>query len=80
MSWDHAKPGARFDLQASVSAASANGDIYTPHHPITCASQLTYDHNGTFSCEHTTVPAEDTRTRSALNHSIALLLIELATT
>lgn len=72
---------AGHNLQATLSATSAvplseGGTI--PHHPITCTSTLRYHDDGTFACEHATVSPDDVRTQFCLDHSIALLLIELS--
>lgn len=71
----------RINLQATLSASSATGPAETgvlPHHPITCGSELRFDPDGRFSCEHSSASPGDIRTRFCLHHSIALLLIELA--
>jgi hypothetical protein len=69
-------------LQAILSSASAPAIPDTgaalPHHPITCTSELRLEPDGTLACEHATASVGDARTRSCLNHSLALLLIELA--
>ena len=68
-------------LQATLSSASAlapDAGTLNPHHPITCSSELRLEPDGTLACEHATAPAGDPRTRSCLNHSLALLLVELA--
>jgi hypothetical protein len=69
------------NLQATLSASSAmsppEGAII-PHHPITCTSDLHYDDDGTFGCTHADVPPGDLRTQFCIDHSIALLLIELS--
>jgi hypothetical protein len=67
-------------LQATLSSASAmTTKAVRPHHPITCAGgELFYDEDNTFRCEHVSVPADDERTQHCVNHSIALLLVELA--
>jgi hypothetical protein len=67
-------------LQATLSSASAGSSDETtqPHHPINCSAELRLEPDGTFSCDHASVPAGDQRTRSCVNHSLALLLIELA--
>lgn len=69
------------NLQATLSASSATGPWETfvvPHHPITCGGDLRYDDDGCFHCEHATAPADDVRTQFCLDHSVALLLIELS--
>jgi len=70
------------NLQATLSSSSAAHNEREPgaqpHHPITCSSQLRLEPDGTFTCDHAAVPGDDPRTRSCLNHSLALLLIELA--
>ena len=72
----------QMNLQATLSSASAGGNdgmiAVNPHHPITCSSELQLDIDGRFRCEHTEVPGGDERTRLCVNHSLALLLIELA--
>lgn len=66
-------------LQATLSAASADPTVnYYPHHPITCKDDLRYEEDGSFACEHITVPADDPRTINCVNHSVALLIIEEA--
>lgn len=69
-------------LQATLSSASApagpDASAVLPHHPITCSSELRLEPDGTLACHHSTAPAGDGRTQSCLNHSLALLLIELA--
>ena len=69
------------NLQATLSASSAMPPpegYPIPHHPITCPGPLEYTEDGTFSCEHAEVPNGDVRTQFCLDHSIALLLIELS--
>jgi hypothetical protein len=69
------------NLQATLSASSAMSTADgapLPHHPITCTGPLNFDEDGTFSCDHTAVPPGDVRTQYCIDHSIALLLIELS--
>lgn len=67
------------NLQATLSASSAGqGEPIEPHHPITCPSTLWYEEDGTLRCEHATAPPGDIRTRQCIDHSIAVLLMELA--
>jgi hypothetical protein len=68
------------NLQATLSSSSATDAAATvrPHHPITCASTLRLEHDGALACEHAEAPTDDPRTRFCLNHSLALLLMELA--
>ena len=71
----------QMNLQATLSSCSATGDetaIIRPHHPITCTSELRLEPDGSLLCDHAVAPAEDQRTRSCLNHSLALLLLEFA--
>lgn len=72
-------PGGQVNLQASLSAASAGSAsaAIVPHHPITCTGQLVYDEAGRFSCEHAMTEPGEERTLHCLNHTIALLIIEL---
>lgn len=67
-------------LQSTLSS-STSGIPNPPgvgHHPITCTSDLTFDDEGLFACEHYECPADDARTRACLIHSVALLIIEEA--
>jgi hypothetical protein len=76
----HAGDGS-VNLQATLSASSALSPLEaptSPHHPITCPSQLAYDEDGTFACEHTEVGPGDVRTQLCIDHSVALLIIELS--
>lgn len=67
------------NLQATLAASSAMSLAFAGvHHPITCTGTLAYHDDGTFACEHAVAPADDPRTRYCLDHSLALLLIELA--
>ena len=68
------------NLQSTLSAAnqSSNVTFVGPHHPITCQASLWLHEDGRFECEHAIVPPEDERTHHCIDHSIALLLIELA--
>ena len=73
-----ANGGGSINLQATLSTSSSGlGDPPTPHHPITCTSELSFHEDGVFACEHTRVPAGDARTQACVDHSIALMLIEL---
>ena len=69
------------NLQATLSASSAlstpDGSPM-PHHPITCTCSLIFEEVGSFGCEHAEVPPGDIRTQYCIDHSIALLLIELS--
>ena len=69
------------NLQSTLSSSSVTADeatVIRPHHPITCISELRLEPDGRLLCDHAAAPAEDQRTRSCLNHSLALLLLELA--
>jgi hypothetical protein len=69
------------NLQATLSSSSAGAppdEIVQPHHPITCPTELRLEDDGAFACQHASAPSGDLRTRSCINHSVALLLIELA--
>ncbi|MGH8998759.1 MAG: hypothetical protein ACRDY7_05145 [Acidimicrobiia bacterium] len=81
MNYITAQRDGSINLQATLSAASAMppADGHpTPHHPITCPGDLSYNDDGTFACDHAHVPAGDVRTQYCVDHSIALLLIELS--
>jgi hypothetical protein len=72
--------GGDLNLQATLSLSSATGPdepIIKPHHPITCSSPLRYEEDGSFACQHASVPPDDVRTQSCLDHTVALLLMEL---
>ena len=65
-------------LQATLSASSAGiGNTLAPHHPIVCSSDLRLDDDGTLTCKHAAAPPDDPRTRACIDHSIALLLLEV---
>lgn len=73
-------PGGDLNLQATLSLSSAtvsDEEVVKPHHPITCPSPLRYEEDGTFACGHAAVPPGDYRTQSCLDHTVALLLMEL---
>lgn len=68
------------NLQATLSASSAMPPpegYPIPHHPICCGDDLRYEEDESFSCPHSTVPPGDPRTKACVNHSLALLIIEL---
>ena len=72
--------GGDLNLQATLSLSSATGaeeGAVRPHHPITCSSPLRFEDDGTFACSHASVPPGDARTQSCLDHTVALLLLEL---
>jgi hypothetical protein len=66
------------DLQRTLATATWGVDTVAPHHPICCSDELRYD-DVEFSCPHASVPADEPRTVGCIQHSIALLIIELAT-
>jgi hypothetical protein len=72
--------GGAVNLQSTLSTSSVSeqAEPVRPHHPITCPSRLQLDEDGTFSCEHASVPPGDVRTQLCLDHTVALLLIELS--
>jgi hypothetical protein len=79
MNFVTAGPSGTLNLQATLSASSAcSVPVIVPHHPITCQSRLRLYHDGTFACDHAAVPEDDQRTQFCIDHSIALLLVELA--
>lgn len=75
-----AKADGTINLQSTLSASSANSPFPTvsPHHPITCVTELWFEEDNTFRCEHASAPSDDVRTQFCVDHSVALLLIELA--
>lgn len=68
------------NLQATLSASSActPEEPIMPHHPITCTGPLRFNEDGTLECEHARTEPGDERTAHCIDHSIALLLIEIA--
>jgi hypothetical protein len=71
----------QMNLQSTLSSCSATADetaAIRPHHPITCISELRLESYGSLLCEHAAAPADDQRRRSCVNHSLAPLLLELA--
>ena len=74
--------GREINLQATLSTSSVPGNeeatMVRPHHPITCASTLRLEGDGSLTCEHAAAPRDDQRTLVCVNHSLALLLMELA--
>lgn len=68
------------NLQATLAASSPTAELTTgPHHPINCGDSLLWlMEDGSFGCDHGAVPAGDPRTQYCIDHSIAILLIELA--
>jgi len=73
-------PGGDLNLQATLSLSSASSPdepVVKPHHPITCSSSLRLEDDGTLACGHAEAPPGDRRTQSCLDHTIALLLLEL---
>lgn len=65
------------NLQATLSAASAGGEPFFPHHPVTCAGALSLYDDGALECEHARTEAGDIRTQACVDSSIAILLFEL---
>ena len=73
--------GGTINLQATLSSSSSGSslaEVGRPHQPITCTTELRLEADGTFACDHSSAPSGDTRTQFCINHSVALLLIELA--
>jgi len=66
------------NMQATLSAATSGvGDPVSPHFPLTCTSNLRFGEDNSLACEHVQVPPGDRRTQACIDHSIAILLIEL---
>lgn len=63
---------------ASSSVPAVSDVPVFPHHPITCSGNLRYESDGRFCCDHASAPPGDPRTQLCLDHSIAILLLELA--
>jgi hypothetical protein len=66
------------DLQATLATGSATSELMRPHHPILCRSTLSLADDGALSCGHATAGPGDRRTQACIDHSVALLIIELA--
>ena len=72
--------GKTINLQATLSASStgsSGSEAILPHHPITCDGCLRLEEDGGLACDHTVAPPGDHRTQQCIDHSVALLLIEL---
>lgn len=67
------------NLQATLTASSSGlGDPVKPHFPLTCStSNLSFYDDNSLACEHVRVPPGDPRTQACIDHSVAILLIEL---
>ena len=66
-------------LQQTIGHGTAGvGGQYQPHHPSLCNGRLALHEDGTLECDHLSVPADDLRTQCCVNHSVAILLLELA--
>ena len=71
--------GGGLKLQATLSSSSSGtGESLTPHHPITCNGDLTFELDGRLRCAHSEAPPGDIRTQFCIDHSISLLLMELS--
>ena len=72
-------PTSTINLQATLSASSSGlGEPVIPHAPITCAQgPLFFHEDGTFACEHAQAPPGDQRTQACVDHSIAILILEM---
>lgn len=70
----------QINLQATLSASSASSvhPVIQPHHPITCPGQLALYEDGSLACDHARTDPGDPRVHDCLNHSVALLIVELA--
>lgn len=69
------------NLQATLSASSTGtpeAAPVLPHHPITCDGNLRLEEDGGLACDHSVAPSGDHRTQQCIDHSVALLLIELS--
>ena len=72
-------PGGGLKLQATLSSSSSGtGEALSPHHPITCNGELSFEDNGSLRCNHSEAPPGDVRTQFCIDHSISLLLMELS--
>jgi hypothetical protein len=67
--------------QRTIAGATGGGEAigYRPHHPIACMEgELGLHANMTLVCPHVHTKPHDRRTQAAVNHSVALLICELA--
>ena len=72
-------PGGGLKLQATLSSSSSGtGETLTPHHPITCHGDLSFEQDGRLRCAHSEAAPGDIRTQFCIDHSISLLLMELS--
>lgn len=63
----------------AVSMTQSDELPILPHHPLSCAGTiLRYHEDGTMECEHAVTWPNDPRGRKAVDHSLAVLLIEIA--
>lgn len=66
-------------LQAVLASTSIMDEPTNYHHPIACyEGGLRLDGDGALHCDHATAGPDSPRTRTCLNHSVAVLLMELA--
>jgi hypothetical protein len=73
-------PGGGLKLQATLSSStSGTGEALMPHHPIVCDGDLWLEEDGRLRCNHCETPPGDLRTQFCIDHSVALLLMELST-
>lgn len=73
--------GYSIDLQAVLNAHTAGPEIpppVLPHHPLGCTGGISLHEDGHMECPHSTTWPHDLRARDAINHSIAILIIEEA--
>jgi hypothetical protein len=78
MSEDRTESAFQLRLQLAAEAGPAWSDPpITPHHPLACGGPLQYHEDGTMQCEHAVTWPQDRRARTAINHSIALLILEM---
>lgn len=65
------------NLQSTLSASTVNSEVFLPHHPITCTTDLQFHEDGSLECAHVRTGEGDPRTQSCLNSTLAILLFEL---
>ena len=68
----------KVNLQATLAATAPSCDSPLAHHPLICTGRLSYYSDGRFQCDHALAPADDERSKHAVQTSIALLLMEIA--
>ena len=72
--------GVQTQAMLNATAISQHEELpILPHHPLSCVgARLALHEDGTLACDHAITWPHDARTKRAVDHSIAILIIELA--